>query len=228
MSADLAGGGNLETLTSKRSVMARQTELSRLHDRIRECVRCPLHKNRRHAVPGEGNPHARIVLVGEAPWKTEGEKGRPFLGAAGMFLDRLLADHDLSREEVFLTSSVKCRPHNNREPRPDELGMCRGLWLEPQIDLIDPDIVVLLGKIPIKQVLHDQGILDALHGQIRRKNGRAYQLQYHPAAGRRFPPIGAAMRHDMAKLQRFLDTQPIRSHRNAISRSPFLNHNSQA
>jgi uracil-DNA glycosylase len=181
-----------------------ETTLARLHERIRECVQCPLHKSRRHAVPGEGNHCARIVFVGEAPGKTEDEQGRPFVGAAGKFLDRLLRDHDLNREDVFLTSSVKCRPPNNRDPQPNELDTCRRLWLERQIDLIDPAVVVLLGKVPIKQVLNEDGILHGLHGQIRRRNGRVYQLQYHPAAGRRFPDIRTGMHRDMAELQRFL------------------------
>jgi uracil-DNA glycosylase len=187
-------------------MLLNKDKLTRLHDDIRQCVECPLHRNRRHAVPGEGDPHASILFIGEAPGKTEDEQGRPFVGPAGKFLDRLLKDHDLTREAVFLTSSVKCRPPNNRAPHPRELEICKRLWLDRQIALIDPVIVVLLGKILITQVLNERSNLKESHGQMHERNGRWYQLQCHPAAGRRFPDIRLSMRRDMAKLKRFLET----------------------
>jgi uracil-DNA glycosylase len=116
-----------------------------------------------------------------------------------------LKDYDLTRETVFLTSSVKCRPPNNRAPHPKELETCKQLWLDRQIALIAPTIVVLLGKIPIEQVLNEPSNLKQSHGRMQERNGRWYQLQYHPAAGRRFPDIRSSMRRDMAKLKRFLD-----------------------
>jgi uracil-DNA glycosylase family 4 len=183
-----------------------EDKLTRLHERIRQCIECPLHRSRRQAVPGEGNPGAQILFVGEAPGKTEDEQGRPFVGPAGKFLDRLLKDHDLTRENVFLTSSVKCRPPNNRAPHPIELEICKGLWLDRQIELIDPTIVVLLGQVSIAQVLNEPINLKESHGQMLERNGRWYQIQYHPAAGRRFPDIRSSMRHDMKRLKRFLET----------------------
>jgi len=185
--------------------------LVRLHDNVRTCIRCPLHKSRRHAVPGEGNLRAPIMFVGEAPGKMEDEQGRPFVGLAGKFLSRLLEEHGLVREEAFFTSSVKCRPPHNRKPHPDELDTCKRLWLDRQIDLIDPVVVVLLGKVPIRQVLDERGSLDNLHGKIRQRNGRTYQLQYHPAAGRRFPDIRVSMQRDMAKLKRHISVTARRT-----------------
>lgn len=182
-------------------------KLARLDDGIRQCVECPLHRSRRQAVPGEGHSHASILFIGEAPGKTEDGQGRRFVGPAGKFLDRLLKDHDLTREEVFLTSSVKCRPPNNREPHPRELETCKRLWLDRQIALIDPTIVVLLGKIPITQVLNEPSNLKESHGEMQERDGRWYQIQYHPAAGRRFPDIGLSMRRDMAELKQFLETR---------------------
>src|SRR5438105_15060103 len=113
-------------------MVSTEKKLARLHDDIRQCVECPLHRSRRRAVPGEGDPHASILFIGEAPGKTEDEQGRPFVGPAGKFLGYLLKDYDLTRETVFLTSSVKCRTPNNRAPHPKELEICKQLWLDRQ------------------------------------------------------------------------------------------------
>lgn len=99
--------------------------MARLHDDIRQCVECPLHKSRRHAVAREGDPYASILFIGEAPGKTEDEQARPFVGPAGKFSGSLLKDYDLTREAVFLTSSVKCWPPNNRAPHPRETRVAR-------------------------------------------------------------------------------------------------------
>jgi uracil-DNA glycosylase len=98
--------------------------LARLGVAIRRCLRCPLHESRKHAVPGEGNPRARILLVGEAPGALEDKQGRPFCGRAGKFLDGLLDRCGLKRSDVFITNSVKCHPPNNRPPRSKELQTC--------------------------------------------------------------------------------------------------------
>jgi len=177
--------------------------LARLGANIRRCVKCPLHKSRRQAVPGEGNPHAPVLLVGEAPGKLEDQEGRPFCGRAGQFLDKLLQKSGLKRSGVFITNSVKCRPPNNRSPRNHELQTCYSYWLRRQIEIIDPEVIVLLGKISVWQLLHVNRSLKELHGRFYRKAHRLYQVQYHPAAGMRFPNLGAAMEQDFEKLRRF-------------------------
>lgn len=186
-------------------------ELSKIHRRIRRCKACPLHRSRRNAVPGEGDTHAAVVLVGEAPGRLEDEHSRPFVGQAGQFLRKLLAEQGLRRSRVFLTNSVKCRPPDNRKPTAKELATCRRLWLERQIRLVNPRMVVLLGKTPLRQVLGVKDSLENRHGQVRRLGGRRYQIHYHPAAGARFPKFGSAMRRDFRKLMRLLTRRGKRS-----------------
>jgi uracil-DNA glycosylase len=161
------------------------------------------HKSRRQAVPGEGDPHAPILFVGEAPGKFEDQRGRPFCGHAGQFLDRLLQTCGLEQSKVFITNSVKCRPPNNRPPRSKELQTCYEHWLRRQIEIIDPRVIVLLGKVPVAQLLHVNRSLKEMCGRFYRKANRLYQVQYHPAAGMRFPNLGAAMEQDFEKLRRF-------------------------
>jgi DNA polymerase len=144
------------------------------------------------------------MLIGEAPGAKEDELGRPFCGLSGRFLDKTLAALGMDRGELFITSSVKCRPPGNRTPHREELATCRRLWLMPQMDLIGPEVVVLLGKVPIGQVLGETGNLDDLHGQVRQEAGRRYLLTYHPGAAMRFPGPMAAMLLDLRKLKRLL------------------------
>jgi DNA polymerase len=146
------------------------------------------------------------MLIAEAPGAKEDELGRPFCGLSGRFLDKVLADAGIERRELFVTSSVKCRPPRNRTPHQDELATCRRFWLEPQVDLIRPDVVVLMGKVSIGQSLGETGSLSDLHGQVRRLDGRRYLLTYHPAAAMRFPAPRAAMLRDLRKLKRLLET----------------------
>jgi uracil-DNA glycosylase len=192
--------------------------LARLGILIRRCIQCPLHESRRQAVPGEGNPYAAIFLVGEAPGKFEDQQGCPFCGHAGQFLDRLLQRCGLKRSDVFITNSVKCRPRNNRAPRSTELQTCYEHWLRRQIEIIDPKVVVLLGKIPVLQLLHMNRSLKESHGRFYRRASRLYQVQYHPAAGMRFPNLGAAMKQDFDKLKR-VSLIRRRGHRNNNGRA---------
>lgn len=179
-------------------------DLATLHRGIQQCTQCPLHKNRTHAVPGEGNPRARVMLIGEAPGETEDKQGQPFVGRAGRFLDVLLRLASLQREEVFITNSVKCRPPDNRFPHVEELETCKELWLNRQLALIAPQIIILLGKAPLKQVLGETGALKRLHGQVRQQDGRSYSIQYHPAAGLRSPDIRAILTQDFTELKKLL------------------------
>ena len=141
------------------------------------------------------------MLVGEAPGAKEDESGRPFCGMSGRSLDRILAEVGLRRRDLFITSSVKCRPPGNRTPRADELAACLKLWLAPQTELIGPDLVVLMGRTPIRQVLGETGRLADLHGQVRRRDGRRYLLTCHPAAAMRFAGPRAAMLDDFRKIK---------------------------
>lgn len=180
----------------------KQEELERLYKGICRCRRCPLYRNRTHAVPGEGPVQADICFVGEAPGKDEDEQGRPFVGRSGKFLDRLFDKTGLARNHIYITSSVKCRPPNNRAPRIKELEICKNSWLDRQISLVDPGIVVLLGKVPLFQILRTKQNLDELHGCTINCNGRIYFITYHPAAAMRFPQIRRKIMHDFQMLKK--------------------------
>jgi DNA polymerase len=179
--------------------------LEELHEGIRECTACRLHCERTHAVPGEGRLSVPVMFIGEAPGANEDREGRPFIGRAGQFLDQLLLAVGLDRQSVFITSSVKCRPPGNRTPKHDELETCRRLWLERQIELVDPGIIVLLGKTPLRQLFGEKkASLADLHGTVRERQGRRYLLTYHPAAAMRFPTVRCAMQEDFRKLTEVL------------------------
>jgi len=180
----------------------RQQRMQKLDEQIRVCVRCPLHASRTHAVPGEGPVPARVFFLGEAPGAQEDRSGRPFVGPSGRLLDRLLADAGLPRSEVYITSCVKCRPPNNRTPHVNELNICQATWLNRQIELMDPPLVVLLGKVAARQILQDQRSLRVTHGQVVTRDGRRYLLTYHPAVAFRIPETKDSLAQDMAILKR--------------------------
>ncbi len=177
-----------------------EDNLISLHRGIQKCQKCRLSDTRTHAVPGEGPRTARIMFIGEAPGAKEDEDGRPFRGRSGRFLDELLVSIDMVRDEIYITSSVKCRPPGNRDPRPDELRTCHEAWLEHQIEILDPELVVLLGKTALYQALGENGSLHKVHGCLTWHRGRVFLPTYHPAAGMRFPNIRRAMQQDFARI----------------------------
>jgi uracil-DNA glycosylase len=157
-------------------------------------------------VPGEGPLSAPVMFVGEGPGSAEDTEGRPFVGRARKFFDDMLSRIGVTRARAFVTNSVKCRPPQNRAPRDDELTVCREHWLERQIDLVAPSIVVLLGAAAIKQRFAGAPQLSKLHGEVRRHGGRTYFLTYHPASAMRFPNVGRAMNIDLRLLKDLLQT----------------------
>jgi DNA polymerase len=159
-------------------------------------------------VPGEGPLSARVMFIGEAPGAAEDAEGRPFVGRAGRFVDQMLSRLGLTRTTVFLTNSVKCRPPLNRPPRDDELAVCRERWLDRQIELVAPGIIVLLGASAIKQRFGGTPQLSELHGSVRTHDGRTYFLTYHPASAMRFPAVGQAMEADLERLKKLLHANP--------------------
>lgn len=147
---------------------------------VRRCTRCPLSGGRTNAVPGDGPPEPRVVLIGEGPGRNEDLQGRPFVGAAGKQLDGLLSAAGLRREEVFITNVVKCRPPENRRPTGGESDACAP-YLERQLALLRPRVVVLLGDTALKRFLPDESLASA-HGKLFQKDGRSLFPTYHPAA----------------------------------------------
>ncbi len=157
-------------------------------------------------MPGEGPAIAPFMFVGEAPGAQEDATGRPFCGRSGRFFDDLLDHAGLDRGAVFVTSSVKCRPPGNRDPRVDELRLCREAWLERQVACVGPRLIVLMGTVPVRQMLGRTTPLKSLRGTPVRRAGRMFLPTYHPAAGMRFPAIAAALREDFCRLRIHAET----------------------
>jgi DNA polymerase len=162
------------------------------------CTRCKLHYSRKKAVPGAGNPQAKILLIGEAPGFHENQQGLPFVGAAGQFLEELLAEAGLEREGVFITNVVKCRPPGNRDPQMEELAACRP-YLERQIAAINPPVIVTLGRYSMGHFIAN-GKISAIHGSAYWSNGRMIVPMYHPAAALHQPSLRDVVRGDFNKL----------------------------
>ncbi len=181
------------------------SKLFLLAEEIRRCTSCPLWKKRTLAVPGEGPEKAKIMFIGEAPGAEEDREGMPFIGRSGKFLDQLLKIAGLKRENVFLTGAVKCRPENNRMPTAKELKICRELWLEKQIEIIKPELIVILGRAALKSLLNRSAV-KKLHGRMVVEKGQKYFITFHPAAGMRFPETGKLIKADFQKLKFFLSS----------------------
>lgn len=171
-------------------------------EEVRVCVKCDLSRSRFHAVPGEGNPEARIMLIGEGPGFHEDEQGRPFVGNSGNFLTSLLEKAGLKREDVFITNVVKCRPPSNRDPLPDEIHACSE-YLDRQIAAIDPEVIVTLGRFSMSRFFPGERI-SKIHGQAEERGGRLIVPMYHPAAALHQGALRAVIEEDFSKLPRFL------------------------
>ena len=153
-------------------------------------------------VPGEGNPNADIMFIGEAPGKNEDLQGRPFVGAAGKLLDELLASIQLNRDDVFIGNIVKGRPPGNRDPRPDEIEH-NWPWLKEQVEVIKPKLIVLLGRHAMDRFIPGLKI-SAAHGQAKRYRGQAYLPVYHPAAALYTGSLRQTLLDDFAKIPKLL------------------------
>ena len=154
--------------------------LEKIATDVRGCPLCKLARTRKNAVPGEGQISAKIMFIGEAPGRSEDEKGKPFVGAAGRILDNLLKKVGIERSQVFITNIVKCRPPNNRVPEEDELIACRP-YLDRQIALIKPKVICILGRTAYSSILGGSSIT-ASRGKIIERSGKKYFSTFHPAA----------------------------------------------
>ncbi len=158
--------------------MSAQSELCQ---KIKVCTKCEaLAKTRTQVVPGDGAENAEIMFIGEAPGFHEDQEGRPFVGAAGQFLNQLITSINLKREEVYITNIIKCRPPGNRDPLPMEIHNCNP-WLEQQIALIKPKIIVTLGRYSMSKFFPGRTI-SQIHGTSKKGDGVIYIAMYHPAA----------------------------------------------
>jgi uracil-DNA glycosylase family 4 len=180
------------------------TELSELHSRIRACTLCGLHATRTQAVPGTGPMPSEIMIVGEAPGFNEDVQGQPFVGAAGKLLDTLLGQIGLSRQNVFITNVLKCRPPQNRDPMPHEAEACLP-YLRQQFALVRPKAVLILGRHALERMLPGAGSISRVHGQIFVRSGVAFMPCYHPAAALHNGGLLADLQRDFDRVREYLD-----------------------
>jgi len=176
--------------------------LSELYSQIALCRQCEIAKYRNKVVPGEGAEDAKIMFIGEAPGWHEDQLGRPFVGPAGKFLDELLASIGLRREQVYIANVIKCRPQENRDPLPTEIQNCRQ-WLERQIELIHPKMIVTLGRYSMAMFFPGKSI-SKIHGTAQKRDDVIYYAMYHPAAALHQASLRQEIEADMLKIPSLL------------------------
>ena len=170
---------------------------------VRSCTDCPLHQGRTNAVPGEGAAGAEIMFIGEGPGYQEDRQGRPFVGPAGQFLDGLLASIGMTRRQVFIGNMIKCRAPQNRDPLPAEMAAC-GKYLDRQIELVNPRLIVTLGRFSLARFFPGESISRA-QGKLREKDGRFIYPVMHPAAGLRRQELRASIIEDFKAIPSVLE-----------------------
>ncbi len=182
---------------------AQSETLADMETGLAGCCLCPLSKQRQNIVFGAGNPHARVVLVGEAPGRDEDEQGIPFVGEAGQLLEKILLAMHLSREDVYICNVIKCRPPGNRDPQGDEIAACEP-FLKQQLALIQPEIIITLGRFAAQTLLQTTAPIGKLRGRWHEYQGIPLMPTFHPAyllrnqAGKR--PVWEDMQQVMARL----------------------------
>ena len=172
--------------------------LEELYEEIAACQLCEIAKYRNRVVPGEGAEDADIMFIGEAPGWHEDQPGRPFVGPAGQYLDELLASIDLERRQVYIANVIKCRPPANRDPLPAEVHNCHG-WLERQIEIIRPRVIVTLGRYSMAMFFPGKSI-SRIHGTAQKRDDVVYYAMYHPAAALHQQSLRQAIEEDMRKI----------------------------
>jgi DNA polymerase len=195
--------------------MTAEETLAQIAKEVSVCTKCALHESRKKAVPGDGPADAEIMFIGEGPGFHENEQGHPFVGAAGKFLDQLLEQADVTRADVFIGNVVKCRPPGNRDPLPEELVTC-DVYLEAQINAINPSIIVTLGRFSMNKFIPGAKI-SAIHGQIQKIGERFVIPMFHPAAALHQPQLKPSILADFAKLP-----EQLKEARKALGRKEII------
>jgi len=178
------------------------SRLNELYKEIERCQDCELARFRTRVVPGEGPEHSKLFFIGEAPGWHEDQQGRPFVGPAGKFLEELLALIGLKREQVYIANVIKCRPPNNRDPLPGEIQAC-SKWLDKQIEIVRPLIIVTLGRYSLAKFFPNQSI-SQVHGKARKQGGIIYYAMYHPAAALHQGSLRKLIETDMLRIPQIL------------------------
>jgi uracil-DNA glycosylase family 4 len=192
-------GLGIHTLLSRRETRPLIT-LEAIRGELGDCTRCRLHEGRQSLVFGEGNPHAMLVFVGEAPGREEDLQGRPFVGQAGELLTRIIEAIDLTREEVYIANIVKCRPPQNRNPQPDEIRTCLP-FLRKQLEAIRPKIICALGTFAAQTLLETEERISLLRGKFYAYQGARLMPTYHPAFLLRNPQFKKDVWEDMKMVR---------------------------
>lgn len=184
--------------------MTKEQALQEVAKRIAACEQCKFYPDQ-NPVPGEGNPDAQIMFVGEAPGAKENETGRPFVGAAGKFLAEMLESIGLTREDVFIANTLKYQPPDNRDPLPEEIAYQKPFLLK-QIAIIKPKLICFLGRHAMMALLPDLGQpISKMHGQLLKIDGQAYLPLYHPAAALYNGAMRTTLLEDFAKIPGYMD-----------------------
>lgn len=184
--------------------MTKEEALEEVAKRIAACEQCKYVPNQ-NPVPGEGNPDAEIMFVGEAPGAKENETGRPFVGAAGKFLEEMLNSIGLERSDIFIANAIKYQPPGNRDPLPEEIEMQLPFLLK-QIAIIQPKLIVFLGRHAMHALLPDQKEpISKIHGQLLEVEGKYYLPLYHPAAALYNGGMRQTLLDDFAKIPEYMD-----------------------
>jgi len=171
-----------------------------LHQEIAACQKCGLYQTRKNTVPGEGNPHAAVMFIGEGPGRDEDELGRPFVGAAGQLLDKMIGCIGFTRNDVYIANILKCRPPGNRDPQPEEAQACIG-YLRAQVAMIQPKILVCLGRISAGYILGQPVHITKDRGTWHERKGFYIMPTYHPAALLRNEPWKKDAYHDLLAIR---------------------------
>jgi DNA polymerase len=177
--------------------------LAQIANEVSTCQKCALYKSRKLSVPGEGPENSEVMFIGEGPGFHENEQGRPFVGAAGNFLNELLAEAGLKRSDVWIGNVVKCRPPGNRDPLPEELSVCNE-YLERQIAAINPRIIITLGRFSMGKYIPGAKI-SSVHGQMRRVGERFVIAMFHPAAALHQAALKPTILKDFSQLPKLLE-----------------------
>jgi uracil-DNA glycosylase family 4 len=175
-----------------------------LHENIKECKNCQLGHLRKNFVFGTGNPNADIMVIGEAPGRDEDEQGKPFVGRAGQLLTKILEAIDFKREDVFICNILKCRPPGNRDPEKKEVAECEP-YLQKQIELINPEFILVLGRIALNTLLKGNYKMGEMRGKVMEYHGKKMLVTYHPAALLRNPQWKRSTWEDVQKLRKMYD-----------------------
>jgi uracil-DNA glycosylase family 4 len=176
--------------------------LTELYQQIDLCHKCDIARLRTKVVPGEGAENAEIMFIGEAPGWHEDQQGRPFVGQAGQYLDRLLLSIGLNRQQVYIANVIKCRPPDNRDPLPTEIQNCCD-WLDRQIDIIKPKMIVTLGRYSMSRYFPGKSI-SKIHGTAAKRDGIIYFAMYHPAAALHQQSLRNEIEADMQKIPKLI------------------------